>query len=834
MIADWLAREGWIIFSWWLLASLAGAGALPLTFSLLRSLPDRGYTLARALGLLLTGFIFWLGTSLGLLSNTPGSMVLAWLILASCGAALFLRRAHGSDWRGWWRANRRFILLAELLFLVALLALALLRAHNNSLHGTEKPMELAFLSATQRSASFPPADPWLAGHAISYYYFGYVLMAILASLSGIGSTLAFNMSIALLFALGALTAYGVAGNLARTRPGRTGRRSGLLGACFVVLLGNWQLPLIELPWQTGLGRDAWFAFWGQHLRLAAQAPPVGADLSGMLADQDFWWWWFRASRVLTDINLDGSQAFFQPISEFPAFSFLLADVHPHVLALPFALLTIGFALNIVFSRHAPNGAQVVLYGLVGGGMLFLNAWDGPVYLLLLVSAEGLRRLLRSERGRLHLRDLLAAAWLGLRLVLLALLCYLPFYVGFRTQAGGFLPNLQHPSSLRQLFLIFAPFALILGAWLLLEGRRAGPTLNRRLLLLVTVGGPLLLLLLVLVLTLAGALLQGEATLLQEFVRQSGDTSQVIQRIGERRLAGLPGLLALCGGVGLALAQLFPRLRPAQPPTVARVDTGTGFALLLTVGGLLLVLAPEFVFLRDVFNARSNTIFKLYYQAWLLFSVAAAWAVGSFFAKEQGRALRRALGALTACAILPGLLYPLAGVYTRAFVESGRMVAAQSTPLSLDGGPGFISGDDYAAIRCLEAQVGAAQPVVAEAPGSSYDGNFGRVGTLTGMPVLLNWEGHQRQWRGATWDALRGSRADDLDSLFRSPDMQQTREILARYDIKYVFYGSSEVMKYGMAGERKFRDSFDSLCEFGDSRFYRVASLSGTGPGDGRP
>ena len=717
--------------------------------------------------------------------------------------------------------------------MVALLALALLRAHNNSLHGTEKPMELAFLSATRRSASFPPADPWLSGHAISYYYFGYVLMAMLASLSGIGSTLAFNMSIAMLFALGALTACGVAGNLARTRPGRTGRRSGLLGACFVVLLGNWQLPLIELPWQSGLGTDAWFAFWGQHERLAAKVLPIGEQVADGLAHWDFWWW-FRASRVLTDINLDGSQAFFQPISEFPAFSFLLADVHPHVLALPFALLMIGLALNIAFSRHAPNGAQVVLYGLVSGGMLFLNAWDGPVYLLLLVSAEGLRRLLCSERARLSLTDLLASGWFGLRLVLLALLCYLPFYVGFRTQAGGFLPNLQHPSSMRQLFLIFAPFALILGAWLLLEGRRAGSVLNRRLLLWVMIGGPLLLLALVMMLALAGALLQRETTLLQDFVQQSGDQVEIVQKIWERRLAGLVGLLALCGGIGLALARLFPRLRPAQPLSLLRVDAGTGFALLLTVGGLLLVLAPEFVFLRDVFNARSNTIFKLYYQAWLLFSVAAAWAVDSFFEDEQGRSRRRALGALAACAILPGLLYPLAGVFTRAFVETGRLASAQPAPLSLDGGPGFINNDDYEAIRCLEAQVGAAQPVVAEAPGSSYDGNFGRVGTLTGIPVLLNWEGHQRQWRGATWDLLRGSRADDLDRLFRSPDMQQTREILERYDIDYVFFGSSEMMKYGIAGERKFRDSFDSLCEHGGSRFYRVASLSGTGPGDSRP
>ncbi len=833
MIGDWLLREGGIVLSWWLLSSLAGAAALPLTFSLLRGLPDRGTTLARALGLLLTGFIFWLGTSLGLLSNTPGSMVLAWLILAGCAATLYLRRERSFNVTGWWRENRRFVLLAELLFICALLALALLRAHNSNLTGTEKPMELAFLSATQRSLNFPPADPWLSGHAISYYYFGYVLMAMLANLSGIGSTVAFNMSIALLFALGALTAYGVAGNLARTRPGRTGLRSGLLGAGFVALMGNWQLPLVELPWQSGPGPDAWFAFWGQHGRLAAKVLEDGTQNAGWLENWSFWWW-FKSSRVLTDLNLDGSEAFFQPISEFPAFSFLLADVHPHVLALPFALLSIGLALQLVLSAHAPDKALLLVYGLVAGGMMFLNAWDGPVYLLLLVSAEGLRRLLHSEQAGLRRTDLLATAWFALRIALLALLCYLPFYLSFRNQAGGFLPNLQHPSSLRQLFLIFAPFALVLGAWLLLEGRRAGRALNRRLLLLALFGIPVLILLFVVVLSLIGVRLPSQSILFQDYVQQGGNPAELVLELLVRRLSGLPGLLALSGGIGLALARLFPRARPSHDNTALRVSPGTGFALLLTLFGLLLVLAPEFIFLRDVFNSRSNTIFKLYYQAWLLFSVAAAWAIGSFQVEVPGRRLRRALGVLTACAILPGMLYPLAGAYTRAFVETGRLRDGEARPLSLDGGPTFINRNDYATIRCLEAHVGTAQPVVAEAPGPQYDGNFGRVGTLTGMPVLLNWEGHQRQWRGPTWDVLRGSRPEDLERLYRSQNMQLAQEIIERYDIKYIFYGSSELVKYGSDGRQKFIESLESLCEAGESRFFRVGSRTVTSQEDRRP
>ncbi len=52
VVFEWLAREGWMIANWWLLVTLAGAAVLPLCTRLLGALPDRGYTLARAVGLL--------------------------------------------------------------------------------------------------------------------------------------------------------------------------------------------------------------------------------------------------------------------------------------------------------------------------------------------------------------------------------------------------------------------------------------------------------------------------------------------------------------------------------------------------------------------------------------------------------------------------------------------------------------------------------------------------------------------------------------------------------------------------------------------------------------
>ncbi|MCY4525183.1 MAG: DUF2298 domain-containing protein, partial [Anaerolineaceae bacterium] len=626
------------------------------------------------------------------------------------------------------------------------------------------------------------------------------------------------------FALGALSAYGVAGNLARSRPARAGWRSGLLGAACVTLLGNWQLPLIELPWQGGLGSNAWFAFWGQHDRLTAKALSAGAQAPVGLSDWSFWWWW-KSSRVLTDRNLDGSIVPIDVITEFPAFSYLLADVHPHVLALPFVLLVTGLALSIVLARRPPDRAGLLLLAVAVGGVMFLNAWDGPISLLLLTGAEGLRRLRASEADRPARYQLLATFAFGLRLGLFALLLYFPFYLSFRSQAGGILPNLQHPTSLRQLFLVFAPFAIVLGAWLLLEARRAGPTLNRRLLVRVTILVPLAIVVLTAVIALVGTRLPDTANLLQGYLQGGAPPDSLAPALLQRRMAGLPVLLALCAGIGLCLARLLPTATSREVQTDSRPAPGAAFSTLLLAIGLLLLLIPEFAFLRDVFNSRSNTVFKLYYHAWLLFSVALAWAAGSLQLDVADKGLRRALVVMTGVAILPGLLFPVAGVYTRALVESGRLNAGRALPLALDGGPGLVAADDHAAIRCLETVVGDGQPVVAEAAGPQYNQYFGRTGTLTGIPVVLNWEGHQRQWRGASWDDLRGSRPEDLDRLYRSDNMAEVNDIIERYEIDFVFYGDSERRRYGTGGEGKFRDHFETLCQSGESRFYRVAKMT---------
>jgi hypothetical protein len=70
VLFDWFVREGWIIFNWWILVTVAGMTALPLLVRLLRNLPDRGYSLARPAGMLLIAFVFWFLAILGLVDNS--------------------------------------------------------------------------------------------------------------------------------------------------------------------------------------------------------------------------------------------------------------------------------------------------------------------------------------------------------------------------------------------------------------------------------------------------------------------------------------------------------------------------------------------------------------------------------------------------------------------------------------------------------------------------------------------------------------------------------------------------------------------------------------------
>ena len=845
---DWIVREGGVVLTWWALVSLAGLAVFPLLARVLGALPDRGYTLARAAGLLLVGFVFWLLANFGFLRNTPGDMVFAWAVVAALSLAVFLR-GERVDLRAWWRENKSAVIVGELLFVLMLFGWALYRAHQNNLTGTEKPMELMFMNAIQRSDTFPPNDAWMSGFAISYYYFGYIQSAMLSTLSGIPSTSGFNLTISLLFALTGIGAFGVVYNLVRARGFALNRHvvsthgarpallAALLGVALVALFGNFALPLVEIPYQTGVGGADYLAFWDVPQR---DAPQSFVDSNVQALDPATWagrghWWWFRTARVVQDLDL--SNGHMEVIDEFPAFSFLLSDVHPHVLALPFAFLALGAALNLLLKGRRPNAGDLLFYGFIIGALGFLNTWDAPIYLIVFVGADGLRRVMRSRTGRLTRDDIVSLIILGGTLVVIMLVAFLPFWLGFRSQAGGILPNIINPTKTPQLFLMFAPFFLLLPPFLLVEARRAGNRMNWPLALFLVAALLGLLVIALVGLAVAGLALPQFRSGVLEAIETAGGIQAVLPLLAERRLSAILTPLLLLAGLLLVVGRLLPRnddtaKRKHDEAELADVVTyppATGFALLIVAVGLLLVLTPEFIYLRDNFGTRMNTIFKFYYQAWVLWSIGAAYGAYAVLADVRQSApspLTRAVyGGLLAVTLALGLLFPLVGVYTRAQVESGRQFTEAPGPLTLEGGASFVVADDYQAIMCLNQTVTGDETLVAEAIGPAYHAEYGRVAALTGIPILLGWENHEGQWRGSTYAAAAGTRNPDLRSLYTDPRWDVAQTIIERYGIDYVFFGNSERAAYGTGGEDKFRDRLEVVCEYGDSRFYRVGSAT---------
>ncbi len=831
MLFDWLSREGGIVLSWWLLATLAGVAALPLCLRLLSGLPDRGYTLARAAGLLLVGFVFWLLASLGFLDNTTGSMALAWLIVLLLGLGLYFAGGRERiDLRAWWRENYRVVIVGEILFFVLLFGWSIVRAYQNSLLGTEKAMELAFLSSTMRSPTFPPADPWLSGYAISYYYFGYVIMAMMSLLSGVTSTIGFGMTTALLVALTGLGAFGVAYNLVRSRAFNAmaakklgqGRgiaiTAGLLATVVIVFMSNFELPLVELPYRTGIASTGYLQLWNMN---DLQTPLAEGQGSADLADwSSRGWWWWHSARVLSDRNLNGVHS--EVIDEFPQFSFLLADNHPHVLALPFVMLALAAALNTLLTRRRPTGYEIAFYAVCIGGLIFLNTWDGPIYLIILLGAEALRRLIANGTGRLRRGDWTALLLLGVEVLLLAVVFYLPFLAAFRSQAAGIAPNLLNPTMPGQFFLMFAPFILLIAPFLAVEAWRAERRMNWRLgiqlglLLLVGLIG------LMLLLGLAGLIVPSIKATVDQFALDNGGWGTVVTAALAKRIAYLPTALLLVAGLIVISGRLFPRRTDVDGgQNVASYSPQTGFALLLIAAGLVLTLVPEFVFLRDNFGTRMNTVFKFYYQAWIVFGIGGAYGVVSFFTGERsaGSGWRMAYGGLVGVVLALGLLFPVLGIDTRMFYETGRN--NYDVPATLDGGSTLTTPDDYQAALCLGNLVQGDDAVVASAVGGSYAWSYGTVSTLTGIPTVLNWTGHESQWRGSTYGATVGSREPDVRALYTDPTWNTTRSIIERYGINYIVFGSSERHDFGSGSETKFLDNLEVVCQSGDTRIFRV-------------
>ena len=792
------------VLLWYLLLTGLGLAAFPLAYTLLPGLADRGYAFSRILGLLVWGYLYWILGYLGLLRNTTGSLVLTLGVLA--GLSWFASsRLQAGEMKAWWRGSRRVVVTVEILFLAAFAGWTLIRAMNPEITATEKPMELAFLNSVLRSPGFPPHDPWLSGYAISYYYFGYILVGMLAMLTGTAAGIAFNLGIAAVFGLGAVGAYGVVFNLLEHGRDRVGSHlAALFGPIFVLFMSNLEgfldmLHSLGIFWRRTSDGSLESAFWRWLDLKDLVNPPV--EPFGLLPDRFLWWW--RASRVVNDVGFTGGQQ--EVIDEFPFFSFLLADLHPHVLAIPFVLLAIGLVWNL-FVRPGGSRLRVLgrelgvtalelpLAGLVMGALAFLNTWDFPIYLALFVGALIVRDA--AEAGwsfAVLLRGLLT----GLAVGIVGIALYFPFYIGFSSQAGGILPNVLNPTRGAHLWVMFG--TLFVPILLYLVRLVSQKDFDPRSGLLLGFGTVFSLWLISLAIVGVIGLIPEAAT---EALERLGapDAGALLSESLSRRGLAFGGWLTLA--VLLTLAAGF-LIRPQGRPQII-------FVVLMTAIAVLLVVGPEFVYLRDLFGTRMNTIFKFYYQAWILMALAAAFATARILSDPRGP-YGLSAAAVILVTIFAGLTYPSLSLVTKTdgFSPAGG--------LTLDGTlhGAYLNEDDRAAVEWLKA---AELGVLVEAVGGSYSSGA-RIATHSGQPNVLGWKFHQGQWRGGYTEV--GSREEDIARIYETGSWQETAALLDRYGVTYIYIGRLERSTYDVQ-LAKFERNLPVLFRQGETEIFGYA------------
>jgi YYY domain-containing protein len=915
---------------WWLMLEGAGLLALPLSFRLFRHLPDRGYALSKPFGLVLVGYILWMLSTLGLLRNTWGSILLSAVLATALSLFLYLRGrkerevrsgrvlVHIGLWR-WIGDHRRMVIASELVFAMAFALWVGYKAFDPNIAITEKPMEFAFLNAITRSDRFPPYDPWMSGYSISYYYFGYVLVATLAKFAGIPTSIAFNLGIAMLFALTASGAYSVVYNLVYVAARRRAHDIrhvvgkaiyyGILAAVMIPLMGNLEGAL-EFAHANGLGvtvdepGNVTGPFWEW---IDVKNLTQSGSISDTWYPTDGWWWW-RASRLIHDKGLTGNDM--EVIDEFPAFSFLLGDMHPHVLAFPFVFMVIGLAFNVLLSGTRDSAALPVvarpgdragleanaspsawltigewwLVYLCLGAIGFLNTWDMPFYFFLLVAAYALNRYqcgepqsapetsieralgARSQVGWAAIRSpwFRKTIYRAVELALASVVLYLPYWIYSRPQAGaGILPNLFNVSRLAHLFTMFGTFFVALVALLVVlfvDLRRSSRLSGRALLRqgsLMWLGTmlffpALMAIVLVPVLVSPSVRTYIDDVLANPQVQQflGPQTLGSLLRISLRIRSGLlpPQLEAIRMPAGpwtflfislLIAAILFWYVRTTLKPVTAGArpgDTGRHeerapdvvspslqFVLLLAFVGLMLVFSVEFVYLRDAFGTRMNTVFKFYFQAWALLGLVAAFGVyyvvdhradafrcaAADGARSGGGVGRFAFGSLFAVLMIAGLLYPLAASLSRTGGFAG--------PATLDG-LAFVSREhpeEYAAVRWLNENV-AGHPVIVEAVRGSFAYQYARFSSRTGLPAVMGWTGHEGQWHGL-YDEI-GRREQDVNLLYGG-SVQDAKRLLDQYDVTYVVVGYLERADFPNAAA-KFERFMDVAFREGDTIIFK--------------
>ena len=738
-----LIRDDNVVFlKWWLMILALALGFLPLTSRLFAGFEDKGWLFSKAIGMAVSGFVVWALVCAGILKFTAVTCLVTVIVcLTVCWGIEGFLAARGKRQR--LDLNLDLVLGEELIFLAVFFLWTYLAGFHPEAHGTEKFMDYGFMAAMMRSDTLPAPDIWYSLKDMNYYYGGQYYAVFLTKLSWSEVADTYNLMRTLVAGLLAGMAFSIVYQLVKGMnaiksprvKGVTASLGGLLAGGAVVFAGNLHYLIYgvigkALGWKSGID------------------------------------YWFPNSTRYIGYNPETND---KCIHEFPSYSFVLGDLHAHVVNTMFVIVVIGLMLSWILKIRKEGGDETVWnwkrcildpHVLMGGFFIgifqFTNYWDFVIYFTVIVICCIYINLYRFRcRWKPVLLSIVIQAT---EVFAIGMVVALPFTLTFENMVSG-VGIAENHTMIRQWLVLWglpAGLVLIFIMFLLLEYRKYRKS---------------------------EVLPSGEevqTTNPEGSIEESGDESK--KETGEA--SG-----DISQEIPLDSKQKEPKRR-VLAGILQWVNSSDIFVFIIGMCALGLVLIPEVVYVRDIYEdgyARSNTMFKLTYQGFIMFGIAMSYIILQLLSCK-GRKLSKVLGGVGLIALLSTFGYFGNAVYSWfGTVWNPEEYRCQDATRYLE----VAFPEDASAIRWLNEHV-EGNPVVLEANGDSYS-DYARVSAMTGLPTVLGWYVHEWLWRGDTVDL--NMRVADIESIYTSQDAQQVMDLLEKYDVSYIYVGKYEREKF---------------------------------------
>jgi uncharacterized membrane protein len=709
-----LKGDVWTFWTWWLLAFLMGMVAMPVTGRLFAGFEDKGWMFSKVLAITVTGFLTWFLVTAKILPFTAATCIGVSVVCAvGCGVLYHFQGKNGIDCFPSGKVN--LIYGEEILFFIFFLMWTYFAGFRPQAYGTEKFMDYGFMEAMMRSTTLPARDLWYSEGTINYYYGGQYFAVFLTKLTGSKVELTYNLMRTFVAAFAFVLPFSLVRQMSvdRLKESLTGKKrclpavAGIIAGLFVSIAGN------------------------MHYVVYSKIIPWLQNLQGKEADS---YWFPDATRYIGYNPVNDSD---KTIHEFPCYSFVLGDLHAHVVNVMFVTFLVGmlYAWLKMIRKRGPEPEKqersvfwlrqllmphILLASVFLGMFQWTNYWDFVIYFVVTGGVVLIANIIRFE-GKI-IRILAVTIVQAVEIIGLSYLVILPFTLKFDTMVQG-VALAQHHSLWYQLLILW--------------------------------GLPVLLTVLL-----------------------------ILSVITEKMK-------------GLKHKSLYRLLEAITVPDL--------FAVIMGLCAIGLVLIPELVYVRDIYengNARANTMFKLTYQAYILFGMTMGYGIYRMLVISRQKIIRILSGV--------GLFVLLwtVGYFGNAVHSWFGDVWKVSEYQGLDATT-FLEQDfpqDASAIRWLKQNI-KGSPVVLEANGDSYTG-YERVSASTGLPTVLGWYVHEWLWRNNVPDL--NEKSADIQTIYTSTDAETVKKLISRYDISYIFVGGQEKEKYGTELNDRVLQSLGSI------------------------